>query len=75
VVLKVPPGTQAGRQLRLAGKGLPRRKGSAGDLYAQVLVQVPARPDGTESELYRQLAAQSTFNPREHFAQEHADEH
>jgi curved DNA-binding protein len=73
VVLKIPPGTQAGRQLRLAGKGLPRRTGSAGDLFAQVTVQVPATPGEAELELYRQLAAQSSYNPRERFAPEHAD--
>jgi curved DNA-binding protein len=74
VMLKIPPGTQAGRQLRLSGKGLPRREGSPGDLYAQVLVQVPVAPGEAESELYRQLAAQSKFNPRGRFAQEHTDE-
>jgi curved DNA-binding protein len=73
VMLKIPPGTQAGRQMRLSGKGLPRREGSPGDLYAQVLVQVPVAPGDAELELYRQLAAQSKFNPRERFAQEHAD--
>ena len=73
VVLKIPPGTQAGKQLRLSGKGLPRREGSPGDLYAQVLVQVPVAPGEAELELYRQLAAQSKSNPREHFAQEHTD--
>jgi curved DNA-binding protein len=73
VVLKVPPGTQAGRQLRLSGKGLPRRDGSAGDLYAQVLVKVPSAPAEAELAIYRQLAEHSRFNPREHFAQEYTD--
>jgi curved DNA-binding protein len=73
VTLKIPPGTQAGKQLRLAGKGLPRRAGSAGDLYALVQVQVPAAASEAELELYRQLAAQSKFNPRERFTKEHVD--
>jgi curved DNA-binding protein len=73
VLLKIAPGTQAGRKLRLAGKGLPRREGSPGDLYALVQVQVPAAPAEQELPLYRQLAALSTFKPRERFAQEHTD--
>jgi curved DNA-binding protein len=73
VMLKIPSGTQSGRQLRLAGKGLPRRDGRPGDLYALLQVQVPAAPGEAALELYRQLAAQSGFNPRAHFAQEQAN--
>jgi curved DNA-binding protein len=42
VRLRVPPGTQAGRKLRLRGRGLPDlRGGSRGDLYAVVQLVLP----------------------------------
>ncbi len=42
VRLRVPPGTQAGTQLRLRGKGLPDLKGGPrGDLHAVVKIVLP----------------------------------
>jgi len=42
VRLKVPPGSQSGRLLRIRGRGVPALKGGArGDLYARLMVQVP----------------------------------
>src|SRR5437870_2371017 len=38
VQLKVPPGTRAGQQLRLAGRGMPKPHSGAGDLYAIVQI-------------------------------------
>ena len=70
VHLKVPPNTRAAQQLRLARRGLPRPKGGEGDLFAIVQIVVPTAPSERERELYRQLAAGSTFNPRGHFVQE-----
>jgi curved DNA-binding protein len=67
VRLKIPPGTHAGRQLRLAGRGLPDPHGGAGDLYAIVHVVVPAGLDAREKELFEALAAASKFDPRSHF--------
>jgi curved DNA-binding protein len=66
VRLKVPAGTKAGQHLRLAHRGLPKREG-AGDLFAVVQIAVPASPSARERELFRQLAADSHFNPRSHF--------
>jgi DnaJ-class molecular chaperone len=43
VKIKVAPGTQTGRRLRLPGKGLPDPKeGKAGDLYAVLRLQAPS---------------------------------
>jgi curved DNA-binding protein len=69
VRLKIPPGTAAGKQLRLSKRGLPRPRESEGqgDLYAIVQIVVPTETTEPEQELYRQLAAKSTFNPRAHF--------
>jgi len=67
VRLKVPAGTRAGQKLRLAGRGLPKPRGGAGDLYAIVQIVVPTHPSEHEKELYRKLAEETTFDPRSHF--------
>jgi curved DNA-binding protein len=75
VQLKVPPGTQAGRKLRLGGRGLPKpphaqgQGDGAGDLYALVQIVVPGTATDKERALYQQLADEAAFNPRGHFEQ------
>lgn len=64
VVLTVPAGTQAGRKLRLRGRGLSNGRGGRGDLYAVVRIDVPASVTPKERELYEQLARESRFDPR-----------
>ncbi len=56
VELTIPPRTQAGRKLRLRGKGWPKRGGGRGDQYAEVRVVVPEHPTPEEERLYRELA-------------------
>jgi curved DNA-binding protein len=68
VNLKIPPGTAAGRKLRLGKKGLPRPGGGEGDLYAIVQIVNPTVLGDRERELFKELAAASHFNPRGHFA-------
>jgi curved DNA-binding protein len=62
--VKVPPGSSSGRRLRLRGEGMPNPHGRPGDLYAQVRIVVPDRPTDRERELFEQLAAASTIDPR-----------
>ncbi|MDB5897364.1 MAG: chaperone DnaJ-like protein [Ramlibacter sp.] len=64
VVLTVPPGTRAGRKLRLRGRGLARSSEGKGDLYAHVRIDVPGTPTEREKELFQELARVSTFHPR-----------
>lgn len=64
VKVKVPKGTSSGRRLRVAGEGMPNRRGKPGDLYAEVAIRVPERLSRKERELFEQLAAVSTFDPR-----------
>jgi len=68
VNLKVPPGTAAGRRLRLGKKGLPKPAGGEGDLYAMVQIVNPTVLSEREKELFQQLAESSRFDPRGHFA-------
>jgi curved DNA-binding protein len=70
VRLKVPPGTQAGRHLRLPNRGLPKPREGQGDLYAIVQIVVPSVIGDTERDLYQKLSNDSAFDPRAHFATE-----
>lgn len=64
VKVKVLKGTSSGRRLRVAGEGMPNRRGKPGDLYAEVSIRVPERLSRKERELFEQLAAVSSFDPR-----------
>lgn len=64
VLLTVPPGTRSGRQLRLRGRGLANGRIAPGDLYAVVLIDVPATLTERERELFEALAQDSSFHPR-----------
>jgi len=70
VRLKVPAGTRAGQQLRLAGRGLPMPREGHGDLFTIVQIAVPTVTGERERALFKELAAVSTFNARGHFEQE-----
>ena len=72
VTLKVPPGTRAGQQLRLSGRGMTRGSGAAGHLHAVVRIEVPTAVDDRQKALYEELATTSAFDPRAHFEQEAA---
>lgn len=75
VRLKIPPGTQAGRQLRLPQRGLPKPRGGEGDLYAIVQIVVPSVVSDADRELYRRLGGDSGFDPRAHFTVETGHAH
>jgi DnaJ-class molecular chaperone len=50
VRMRVPPGTQGGRTMRLSGKGVKKKSG-AGDHYSRIIIIVPpdAPPDAVEA--------------------------
>ncbi len=64
VSMKVPAGSKGGQKLRLAGKGLPRPGGGAGDLYVLLNIVVPGSLTERETRLYEELRAASKFDPR-----------
>jgi curved DNA-binding protein len=64
--LTIRPGARGGQKLRLAGKGLPRRDDGAGDLYCVLQIVTPTVISEQEKDLFRDLAATSTFDPRAH---------
>ena len=67
VRLKVAPGTNTGQKLRLAKRGLPKRREGEGDLYAIVQIVVPPSLTERERTLFKELAENSKFNPRVSF--------
>lgn len=61
LLLTIPPETQNGQSFRLAGKGMPRLRGSgAGNLLARVQVVLPRRLTPREKQLFEELAQQRT---------------
>lgn len=57
VMLKIPEGTQSGKELRLRGKGVPylNEKGR-GDLIVKVVVQIPKKLTRAQRELITELS-------------------
>lgn len=67
VKVKVPAGTPSGRTLRVKGRGVPKRSGTAGDLLVTVQVQVPKDLDPSATSAlrtYAQAEKDSGFDPR-----------
>jgi curved DNA-binding protein len=63
--LRIPPGSENGRTLRVRGRGLPTGKSAArGDLLVTLVIQVPAHPGAEERALWEKLRNGSHFNPR-----------
>ena len=62
VNLKIPPGSQSGRRLRLKGRGLPGTP--PGDEIVQLEIVIPPAETESARELYRRMAEQLSFDPR-----------
>jgi molecular chaperone DnaJ len=58
--IEIKPGTQAGSEIRLRGRGVPhlRRPDTRGDLHVMVDVRVPQRLSKRQRELLEQLAVE-----------------
>jgi len=55
VTIKLPSCSAPGRKLRLSGRGLPRKDGSRGDLYAVINLSLPEKYSSRQLELFKQL--------------------
>ena len=66
VSLRIPPETQNGRTIRLAGQGMPRATGGHGDLYVTVRVVLPTKLSDEDKELVRALGSRHPDDPRRH---------
>ena len=56
VLLKVPPGTESGKILRISNKGIPHFSGyGKGDMYVELVVKTPKRLTKKQKELLEKL--------------------
>lgn len=64
--VKIPPGTPAGKRLRLREKGVPSatRNGSRGDEIVEITIVVPTVRDERSKEILRELARLNPEDPR-----------
>lgn len=61
--VKIPEGSQSGRQMRLRGKGMPAlRGGSSGDMMIELAVETPVNLTSKQKELLREFEALSEDN-------------
>jgi molecular chaperone DnaJ len=64
--VKIPAGSQSGKQLRLRAKGMPQlRGGRFGDLYLELLVETPVNLTSHQKELLQMFEAASEENSPE----------
>lgn len=64
VQLTIPPGSIAGRKLRLKGRGIPGTP--AGDLYVVMSISLPPADSDKTRKAYEAMAQAFDFNPRQH---------
>ena len=64
VDVKVPKNSNTGTTLRLKGKGVSKKDGSAGDQYVRLKVVLPDEPDDGLISFLKQWSSASGFNPR-----------
>jgi curved DNA-binding protein len=60
--LKIPPNSQAGKKLRLKGRGIPAK--TPGDLYVVVQIVLPPADDDKARASYKRMQEELEFNPR-----------
>ncbi|MEK6215674.1 MAG: molecular chaperone DnaJ, partial [Boseongicola sp.] len=64
--VKVPSGSQSGRQMRLRSKGMPTlRGGSAGDMFIELAVETPVNLTNRQKELLKEFEELSEENSPE----------
>ncbi len=63
VGLTIPANSQSGKKLRLKGRGLPGK--TAGDQYVILNIVTPEAKTDDQRELYKKMAAEMSFNPRQ----------
>jgi molecular chaperone DnaJ len=65
-LVRIPPGTNSGKTLRLKEKGVPSaRNGARGDEYVEIQVVVPQPTDERVRNLMKELETLSPDDPRQ----------
>ena len=61
--VKIPAGSQAGRQMRLRSKGMPALRGAGqGDMFIEIAVETPVNLTSRQKELLREFEKESAEN-------------
>lgn len=61
--VKIPAGSQSGRQMRLRGKGMPGlRGGQPGDMFIELAVETPVNLTSQQRDLLKEFEALSEDN-------------
>jgi molecular chaperone DnaJ len=66
VTVRIPPGTQCGKTVRVRGRGIEKTKGSPGDLLVTFEVAVPKKLTAEERKAIEEFGVVLKGNPREH---------
>jgi DnaJ-class molecular chaperone len=64
ITMTIPAGTSSGKRIRAKGYGVRLKDGSRGDLYAEILIVIPAALDEASADLVRKLDTQQQQSPR-----------
>ena len=64
IAVSIPPSSQPGDKLRLAGRGIPGK--NKGDLYVVLRVVLPPADSENRRQIYQNMKKEMNFNPREH---------
>ena len=62
VQLKIPPGADSGKRMRLRGRGMPGR--TPGDQFVTLQIQAPPAVTDAQRKLYEQMAKTFAYDPR-----------
>lgn len=65
VSLKIPPASQSGKKMRLAGRGI-NTLATKGDMYITLQVQTPPANTEQQQAFYTQMEALFNWSPRQH---------
>jgi curved DNA-binding protein len=65
IMLKIPPASPQGRELRVKGRGIPAAE--PGDLYAVLKIVLPPADTEKAKQVYEDMARELSFDPREKF--------
>ena len=62
IMLKIPPGSFQGRELRVKGRGIPATE--PGDFYAVLRIVLPPADTKKAKKCYEDMARELPFDPR-----------
>jgi curved DNA-binding protein len=65
ITMTVPAGTSSGKRIRAKGYGVRKKSGDRGDLYAEILIEIPKQIDAESAKLIDELSSRWSQTVRE----------